>query len=218
MAADFERRFQELCKQADEIEASKRYEAQQYGVSGNRIDDTQFLNWKVKVRHLLEVVCGQNSTHVKQFATNEKHHLYTTNHETFLRLQAVLLAAKDDYEGGYLSSLKLLVQSDIFDSELEQAQELFDAGYLTAAAVVAGVVLETGLREMCSERSIAIGKLDRMNAELAKAGAYNKLRQKQITALADIRNSAAHGHPESFQKEDVARMIQEVQSILAERT
>jgi hypothetical protein len=37
-----------------------------------------------------------------------------------------------------------------------------------------------------------------MNAALAKAGKYNKLMQKRITALADIRNSAAHGNFNQF--------------------
>ena len=36
-------------------------------------------------------------------------------------------------------------------------------------------------------------KLGTMNAGLAKQGVYNKLTQKRITALADIRNKAAHG-------------------------
>jgi hypothetical protein len=46
---------------------------------------------------------------------------------------------------------------------------------------------------MCTEKGLPIGKRDKMNADLAKGGAYHKFRQKQITALADIRNSAAHG-------------------------
>ena len=57
-----------------------------------------------------------------------------------------------------------------------------------------------------------------MNADLAKEGVYNKLVQKQVTALADIRNNAAHGHYDQFTKEDVASMIKEVQRILASRT
>lgn len=120
--------------------------------------------------------------------------------------------------GGYLNKLKLLVQSEVFDSELEQAGELLASGYIAAAAVIAGVVLETGLREMCSDNALPSSKLDKMNADLAKAGIYNKLVQKQITALADIRNNAAHGHPEQFSKDDVANMIKEVQRILASRS
>lgn len=192
MGVDFGRRFDELCQQADAIEASKKYEqGPSYG--GHRIDQNTLINWSVKVRHLLVTVCGETSQHFREFVKLEEPTMYTTNYEIFRRLSAVLLAAKEDFEGGYFSSLKTLLQSEVFDSELDQATELLASGYETAAAVVAGVVLETTLRQMCAENDLPIGKLDKMNADLAKAGVYNKLRQKQITALADIRNSAAHG-------------------------
>ena len=203
MAADFGRRFEELCKQAEIIDASKRMERSEYSLAGYRIDQSDFINWTVKVRHLLSSVCGADSQHFTQFVTCEAGNMYITNHEIFLRLKALLLAAKEDYEGGYLNKLKLLVQSEAFDSELEQASELLAAGYTTPAAVVAGVVLETGLREMCLDNSLEIGSLNKMNADLAKAGVYNRLVQKQITALAEIRNSAAHGQTEQFTKDDV---------------
>lgn len=144
--------------------------------------------------------------------------MYVTNYEVFRSLRAVLLAAKEDYEGGYLNKIRQLVQAEVFDSELEQAEELLNSGYITAAAVIAGVVLETGMREMCVDRGLQVGKLDKMNADLAKAGAYNKLMQKQITALADIRNSAAHGKSDQFAKDDVSSIIRDVQKILASRS
>jgi hypothetical protein len=50
-------------------------------------------------------------------------------------------------------------------------------------------------------------KLDYMNAQLAKIEYYNKLTQKQITTLADIRNSAAHGKWKEFKEDDVRDMI-----------
>ena len=54
-----------------------------------------------------------------------------------------------------------------------------------------------------------------MNADLAKKGIYNKLQQKRITTLADIRNSAAHGKEDEFTHDDVNNMIREVEQFLA---
>ena len=54
-----------------------------------------------------------------------------------------------------------------------------------------------------------------MNADLAKAGVYNKLKQKRITALANIRNSAAHGKENEFSSEDVTMMIRDIEGFLA---
>jgi hypothetical protein len=103
----------------------------------------------------------------------------------------------------------------VFESELEQAQELFRSGYLSAAAVIAGAVLETTLRQMCQDRGMQTGTLDRMNADLAKAGTYNSLVQKRVTALAAIRNSAAHGRSQDFTSDDVAAMIRDVERFVA---
>jgi hypothetical protein len=214
----FRRRFDELWQQASRIDQTKRMERPDYGTPGYRVDESEFLNWLVKTRHLLESVCGSDSQHYMLFIQSEKTHGYETSHEIFLRLKAVFQAAKEDFEGGYLNSLKLLVQADVFGSELEQADELLASGYTTAAAVIAGVVLETALREMCTDNGLQIGNLNKMNADLTKAGVFNKLAQKQITAIADIRNNAAHGHDDQFTKDDVKNMIRDVERILASRT
>jgi hypothetical protein len=42
-----------------------------------------------------------------------------------------------------------------------------------------------------------------MNANIGKAGVYDMKVQKRITALAQIRNDAAHGDYDKFNKEDV---------------
>jgi hypothetical protein len=216
MRADFGRRFDELFKQAEAIESAKTKNTGDFGW-GYNVDSEQLMNWRVKARHLLALACGAESQHFRQFVESEKPQSLHTNHAMLRDLRAIFLAAKEDYEGGYLNSLKVLVQGEVFDSELEQATELLSSGYTLPAAVVAGVVLETGLREMCTDEGIAVGKLDKMNADLAKAGVYSKLIQKQITAIADIRNSAAHGHPEKFTREDVEGMIRDVRRILADR-
>jgi hypothetical protein len=52
-----------------------------------------------------------------------------------------------------------------------------------------------------------------MNSELAKATVYNLLKQKQITALADLRNKAAHNQG-GFTKEDVEDMIRNVRRFM----
>ena len=89
-------------------------------------------------------------------------------------------------------------------------------GYKNAAAVIAGTVLETAIKEICLNNGIELDrkKLTHLNDELAKAGIYNKLQQKQITALADIRNNAAHGDYDQFTQEHVERMIEDIEKFL----
>lgn len=213
MNAKLKQRFSELEVQLDQIENTKRTVNGLYGAT-EVIDIDLLTGWKVKAKNLLVTVCGQNSQHFIAFEEGEVRASMESNYTIKKRLEAIFLAAKEDFEGGYLSSLKNLVQAEVFDSELEQAKELLSNGYKLAAAVICGVVLETALRDLCSSNLIQHGKLDTMNAQLAKAGVYNKLQQKRITAIADIRNNAAHGKPEEFSDSDVENMIRDVESFL----
>jgi hypothetical protein len=211
----YKRRFDELEEQAIQVEASKRTQNSERFGNSVYIDDNLLLNWKVKTKNLLSKVCTEESHYFQQFEKNEEPRAYSTNYDVFKSLKAVFLAAKEDFEGGYLSSMRTLVQAEVFDSELEQANELLNNSYSTAAAVIAGVVLETALRELCDRESIPHGNLNKMNADLTKSGVYNKLAQKQITAWADIRNSAAHGKPNEFIDQDVTNMIRDIGQFLA---
>lgn len=213
----YKQRFSEIHQQMELILSSKKATYSEFLEKNQiEIEPNALLEWKVKARSLLTKACGQDSEHVKEFLKNEDVGLYGTNLGTLERLKAIFLAAKEDYEGGYLKSTRSLVQAEVFDSELEQARALLQAGYKSPAAIVAGVVLETSLKELSDRAGIAHGKLDKMNADLAKAGIYNVLLQKRITALAGVRNSAAHGKPEEFSEKDVEDMIRDVERFIAE--
>lgn len=213
----FAKRFNELASQVEELDRSKMPYRNDF-VSGFRVNDTALIEWSVKTRNLLARACGQDSEHYLEFVKREKPQSYQTNHERLLELIAVFRAAQEDYEGGYLHSVRSLVQAELFDTELDQARELLKGGFKLAAAVIAGVVLETSLRQACADAGIEPGSLNRMNAELSKAGVYNVLMQKQITALGEVRNKAAHGEAEEFNERDVSDMIASVERIVSELT
>lgn len=216
MIKHLKKRFDELLIQADEVAATKQSKYSQHLGPYEQVDSDLLLGWCVKTRNLLASACGTESEHFKEFVKAEQPGLYENNPTRLSRLRAVFLAAKEDFEGGYLSSVRGLVQAEVFSTELEQAQELLSAGYRIPAAVICGVVLETSLRSLCEARGLSLGKLDKMNADLAKVGQYNSLVQKRITALAAIRNSAAHGNHAEFDDANVSSMIEEVEKLVAD--
>jgi len=183
----------------------------------DHIDQQLFNEWYLKVRNLLILCTGNDSMYSKEFIIHPSSIVYSTNLKILKGLQPIFKAAKNDYENGFLDSLRSLITAEVFDNELEQAQELLDSKYHVAAAVIAGTVLETALRELCDSQipPIGNGKLDKMNADLKKAGVYNQLQSKRITALADIRNSAAHGKSTEFNHDDVSLMIRDIENFLA---
>ena len=202
------KRFSELALEFEQYIDCSPHEA---------IDSELFVGWCVKARSLIGFACGSDGVHLQAFIKAEKRwSMSESDYSLFKRVRAVFFAAKEDFEGGYLVSVRNLVQAEVAGIEIDQATELLDSGYTTAAAVVAGVVLETTLRTLCEKHGLAIGNLNKMNTDLAKAGAYNSLKQKRITSLAAVRNSAAHGKTGEFTAQDVKSMIAEVQRFAEE--
>ncbi|TYK56892.1 DUF4145 domain-containing protein [Pseudomonas synxantha] len=216
MTALLGKRFTELEQQLAALLNSATLKRDEHdGASELYIPPDLILNWNVKAKALMERVCGTDSTHLKMYAEADVQGMYESYVDRLNRLKAIFLAAKEDFDGGHLNTIRNLVQAEVFTSELEQAEELLKSGYATAAAVIAGVVLETTLRDLCSTHDLEHGSLNKMNDDLAKAGAYNASQKKRITALAAIRNSAAHGKPEEFTAADVRGMIDDVERFLA---
>lgn len=214
MTNKIQQRFNDLKEFSDRVSSSSHIIHSQYTGSNTYVDSELLLQWLTKTENLIVSVCGENSTYFETFTEAKKIIGFETNQSVFNRLKSIFTAIKEDYENGYLVSYKSLIQAELFDSELEQAKGLLTSGYTTAAAVIAGTVLETSLRELCERSSIPNGKLDKMNADLAKHGVYNSIQQKTITAMAGIRNSAAHGKVDEFSKDDVTNMISNIESFL----
>ena len=205
-------RFSSLVNEGNLI--YKKFESSGSGYNAELNSD--FIEWQMKSKNILNITCGEESHYLSQFKTNLKAGMGDTNISILNRLIPILRAAEDDLKNGFLITIKQLVQADVFDSELEQAKSLLQNGYKNAAAVIAGTVLETAIKEICLNNSIELDrkKLTHLNDELAKVGFYNKLQQKQITALADIRNNAAHGDYDQFTQKHVERMIEDIERFL----
>lgn len=176
MSGLYKTRFDELLTQLDAVFATTKTTYDPYSRQNETdLDSNTLLEWRVKAKNLLLKVCGDDSEHYKAFVEEESPSGYSTYLSAAKRVKAVFLAAKEDFDTGMLRSSRSIVQAELFSSELDQARELHSHGYISAAAVITGVVLETTLRELCDREGIPYGKLDKMNADLAKKGVYNVL-------------------------------------------
>lgn len=218
-------RFEQLAAMAEEIGESKatgttqkqigidtpRSPASYKTVKTYSINGSLLTQWRSSVEGLIVQVFGREHPHFQNFTLS----LRGSTHDVFEHRLAIFRAARDDYEGGFLFDLRSMIHAEVFSDELEQAQSLLDNGYKALAAVVTGVVLETTLKELCKQNNIGIAKVNRMNADLAKEGVYNKTRQDLVQAWAKIRNSAAHGDNNEFSEGEVANMITGVREFIA---
>jgi hypothetical protein len=200
-------RLAELIERGTEIEKTRKPPPRNYLGFDSTVDSQAANQWNASAKSILAKAFGRESEHFGLFeACCEKGVTYSPLHRGI----GILMAAKEDFEHGYIQDVRNLVAAEVFSDLLDQASELLEAGYHGPAAVLAGAVLEDNLRKLCELHSIDLPpkpKLDYMNAQLAKADVFNKLTQKRITAIADMRNSAAHGKWDEFQQEDVKDMI-----------
>lgn len=136
---------------------------------------------------------------------------------------------KDDYETGMLDSLVGMIEAEIVGDYLSQAAALLGEGKQGShdhvpAAVLVGAILEDALRRLCQRQNppvpIKTGKyykkMNTMIDDLRKAGLYNELKAKHLRAWADIRNAAAHGQFNEFDRGDVEQMLAGAQQFLAD--
>jgi hypothetical protein len=206
-------RLQKLIEDGKAVLATKR-EPSPGHITSSFVDVQLATKWLVSSLNLLDAVFGADSAH---HARLKPHATDYPKWPDAQQAMGVLLAAKDDIEAGALFSVRSLVEAELFDDFLEQAEELQAKGYYQPAAVVAGCVLEDGLRKLCQRATLPLPPkptLDSMNSALAKNGNYSKLTQKKITALADIRNNAAHGHWKAFDSTEVDVMIRDVRDFM----
>jgi HEPN domain-containing protein len=178
-----------------------------------------YFRFRTEAMNLVRRTCGSDSDHYRELKRLAEAKESATNPYYFVHCLGVLEAAHRDFDAGLLFDLRALIAADVLGDFIEQAEQLLAAGYHIPAASLAGAVLEDTLRKLCEKKGLSVPahtKIDRLNADLARADAYDKLVQKRITGIADIRNNADHGHFDKFGREDVEDMVKWVKRFSAD--
>lgn len=133
-----------------------------------------------------------------------------------MRLQtqvAILTSASAAFESSLLA-LRQVLQADLFDSELDAANELKKAGFLRASGTVAGVVLEKHLASVCASRGIAVRKkaptIGDLNDLLKENTVVDVPTWRFVQRLTDLRNLCAHNRDREPTSDEVAELVQGV--------
>lgn len=113
--------------------------------------------------------------------------------------------------------LEMLLQADVFDSEIESAKHLLKNGFLRAAGAICGVILEKHLAKVCNDRGITILKKDPAIGdynEKLKDVAYDTIEWRKMQGLADIRNLCDHKKDRDPTTEEVKDLISGTERVI----
>lgn len=178
-------------------------------------DKVSLHSWSAKVQNILVTVFGANSSqyeYYERLTSQWVDQAYKVN-----SVVGLLIGALDDLENGYLAGQEFIIAAEIFDSVLEQAKHLNQAGYKDPAAVLVRVVLEDSLKRLAREESIDDTlKASRINDELKKVGKYAQPQWRLVQAWLDTGNSAAHGQFNDYTQENINQLIEDVERFLAQ--
>jgi hypothetical protein len=114
-----------------------------------------------------------------------------------------------------LFDIAQLTRADVFDSELDAARGLVNAGFVRPAGVLTGVVLEKHLLQVCEAHQIKVrsqkSTISSLNDELKNAGVLDVPRWRQVQRLADLRNLCGHGKDREPTKDEVSELVDGVE-------
>lgn len=129
----------------------------------------------------------------------------------------ILESLKKKFESS-LFDIRQLVQADIFDNELDVAEELVKKGFTRAAGAVAGVVLEGHLETVCGNHGVKISKkkptIADFNDVLKKEDVIDTPDWRKIQHLGDLRNLCDHKKKIEPKKEEIEELIEGVKRIM----
>lgn len=157
------------------------------------------------------------STYIRQLDAQRK---WPTNSKAF-KVCKIAEALREDIKSGWNQSVLEMVHADTHSDYLEMAASLLESAHKDAAAVIAGTALEVHVRALCAKNGVEIVssngapmKADAMNTELKKKGVYNEAQRKQVSAWMGLRNSAAHGAYDDYDRQQVRLLVDGVRDFM----
>lgn len=136
---------------------------------------------------------------------------------SFVRISATLDTIASALDKGRLATIEELVSAQVLGDLLEHAEELLNAKYNLAAAIILRAVLEERLRKLCASNNCLPTAqrptIESFKQSLQSAQVIDKIVVKDIDWMAGVGNAAAHRLPE-YKDQDVPQLYQRVTAFL----
>jgi hypothetical protein len=208
-------RLTDLITKGEAVLRTRRSAPKGYVGFPDTVDYGEFNGWKAQSRVFLTGLLGEAHAYVTSFESNVQKSFPDHAKAGVEMLRNV----SEDFARGYLKTLRALISAEVFQDFLEMADHLLASSYKDPAAMLAGAVLEDGLKRVATSRGITVRERDdlsSLNARCADSAIYNRLKQKQVQTWIALRNHADHAEFTSYSAEDVEQMLSGVRTFLTD--
>jgi hypothetical protein len=135
------------------------------------------------------------------------------------QLQLTILSSAGDRIESSLADIEGVLQTGLYNHELEAAEDLLKKNHRRAAGALAGVSLETHLGRVCGNHTVPMTKrsatISDLNEALKTAGVLDVPTWRLVQRLGDIRNLCVHAKDREPTNDEVADLLAGTRKILA---
>ena len=209
LSATFSKRFSELGGAYSSIKIIPYSDGR-----GGYVDEGEWKRWATSVQNLIKAVFGERSPHYQNF-----HDAFAKchgDHGAVKALNGIFLAAKDDFDGGYVFHVDLQVSGEVFGDFVGLARQSLSEGHKDVAAVLACAALEDALKRFAMANGVDVDGKDMQNVvnALKSAGLVAGAQKSLLDTMPKIRNLALHAEWSKIQDADVSSVIGYVEQFL----
>ncbi len=146
--ATVSQRFAELATLSEGLPASRS------GSGLPAYETKAWQQWATSAQHIIRLAVGDSSSHAKNFATAYAKCKGWIGEVDALK--GIFLAARADYDGGYATSLQVLISGEIYGDFVALAKATLTDGAKDVSAVLACAALEDALKRYAAANDIDV--------------------------------------------------------------
>ena len=136
--------------------------------------------------------------------------------ESVGEVTVILQSLLSDITNGLIESIENQTKALIFDDFLDHAKAYIKQNMKNEAGVIAGVVFEDTLRNICRNNEIEESgvKLDQLITELTKRDVISQIKAKRARVAAHVRTKATHAQWGEFEISDVKTAVEFTEELI----
>ena len=136
--------------------------------------------------------------------------------ESVGEVNVILQSLLNDINNGMLASVENQTKALVFDDFLDHAKAYAKQEMKNEAGVIACVVFEDTLRNICRNNGIeeSGAKLDQLITELTKLDVISQIKAKRARVAAHVRTQATHAQWDEFDLSDVKTTIEFTEELI----
>jgi hypothetical protein len=181
-----------------------------------QVDEQMWSSWATSALNIVRASFGSDSVHFDRMQNAIASETINGTSVAVESSKGVFIAAKNDFEGGYVSTLEQGIAGEVFGSLLNSASAALKKGYKDSAAVLAAAAFEDSLKKIGGLHGLNVAEQE-LGSVIGALKAQQLLQggaAKSADRYLNFRNWAMHANWEKITEEEVGGLIGFVEQLL----